>query len=70
MACEQVELASVPFVSFVANKNANNADRQLLLRAARLCAPLARQVWGEYDRVKLNDLVAPKGGTNVRQAAG
>jgi hypothetical protein len=27
-------------------------------------------VWGEYDRVKLVDLVAPKMESNVRQAAG
>jgi hypothetical protein len=70
MACEQVELASVPFVSFVANKNANNqtANYSFVLRG--YVRHWLGQVWGEYDRVKLNDLVAPRGGTSVRQAAG
>jgi hypothetical protein len=27
-------------------------------------------VWGEFDRVKLVDLVSPKVESNVRQAAG
>jgi hypothetical protein len=70
MACEQVELASVHFVSFVANKNANNqaANYSFVLRG--YVRHWLGQVWGEYDRVKLNDLVAPRGGTSVRQAAG
>ena len=43
MACEQVELASVPYVSFVANKAADGQAGGLFVRAARLCAALARQ---------------------------
>ena len=46
MACEQVELASVPFVSFVANKGGRRPDRELFVRAARLCPPLAGQCVG------------------------
>ena len=46
MACEQVEVASEPFVSFIANKNAKGEAGQLFLRAARLCAALARQCLG------------------------
>ncbi len=46
MAYEQVELASVPFVTFIANKGPKRRRRQLLLRAARLCAALARQCVG------------------------
>ena len=46
MACEQVEVASTPFVSFVANKDGARRRRQLFVRAARLCAPLARQCLG------------------------
>ncbi len=46
MACEQVEVASVPYVSFVANKNAKGEAGQLFIRAARLCPPLARQCLG------------------------
>ena len=43
MACEQVEIASVPYVSFVANKAGEQPGRQLFVRAARLCPTLARQ---------------------------
>ena len=43
MAYEQVEVASVPFLKFVANKGLQRRGRQLLLRAARLCPALARQ---------------------------
>jgi len=70
MACEQVELASVPFVSFVANKNANNQAGNYSFVLRGYVRHWLGQVWGEYDRVKLNDLVAPRGGTGVRQAAG
>ena len=42
MACEQVELASVPSLSFVANKGDDEERGQLLVRAARLCPALAR----------------------------
>ena len=43
MACEQVELASVPYVSFVANKGGGRPGGGLFVRAARLCPALARQ---------------------------
>ena len=46
MACEQVEIASVPYVSFVANKARRRPGRQLFVRAARLCPALARQRLG------------------------
>ena len=70
MACEQVELASIPFVTFVANKTAasESANYSFVLRG--YVRHWLGQVWGEYDRVKLNDLVAPKAETQVRQAAG
>jgi hypothetical protein len=50
MACEQVEIAAVPYVSFVANKGAGG-------QAAAFCHWLGN-VWAEFDRVKLIDLVA------------
>jgi len=64
MACEQVEVASVPFVSFVANKNAKGepADNSFVLRG--YVRHWLRQVWGEFDRVNLIDLVAPKAEKN------
>jgi hypothetical protein len=60
MACEQVELASQPFVSFIANKNAKGeaANYSFVLRG--YVRHWLGNVWGEYDRVKLTELVAPK----------
>jgi hypothetical protein len=68
MACEQVEVAGVPYVSFVANKNGKNeaANYSFVLRG--YVRHWLGNVWGEFDRVKLIDLVAPKMDTNVRQA--
>ncbi len=70
MACEQVEVAGVPYVSFIANKNAKSepANYSFVLRG--YVRHWLGNVWGEYDRVKLVDLVSPKMESNVRQAAG
>jgi hypothetical protein len=70
MAYEQVEVASVPFVSFVGNKGAKAepANYSFVLRG--YVRHWLGNVWGEFDRVKLVDLVSPKMETNVRQAAG
>jgi hypothetical protein len=69
MACEQVEVASVPYVSFVANKNAKGeaANYSFVLRG--YVRHWLGNVWGEYDRVKLVDLVSSKAESNVRQVA-
>jgi hypothetical protein len=58
MACEQVELASVPFLTFVANKSANGeaANYSFVLRG--YVRHWLGNVWAEYDRIKLNDIVA------------
>ena len=57
MACEQVELASVPFVSFVANKGMESqpADYSFVLRG--YVRHWLGNVWAEFDRVRLNDIV-------------
>ncbi len=70
MACEQVEVASVPYVSFVASKNAKGeaANYSFVLRG--YVRHWLGQVWSEYDRVKLIDLVAPRMESSYRQAAG
>jgi anion-transporting ArsA/GET3 family ATPase len=70
MACEQVELAGIPYVSFVANKSVKNepANYSFVLRG--YVRHWLGQVWSEYDRVKLIDLVAPKAESPVRQVAG
>ena len=62
MACEQVGVPSVPYVSFVANKNAKGeaAKYSFVLRAYVRHWP--DNVWGEFDRVKLVDLVSRKMG--------
>ena len=70
MACEQVEVAGVPYVSFVANKNAKGevVNNSFVLRG--YVRHWLGQVWGEFHRVKLLDLVSPKLERNLRQVAG
>ena len=46
MACEQVELASVPYLILHRQQEAERRGRHLFLRAARLRPPLARQRLG------------------------
>jgi len=60
MACEQVELASVPYLSFIANKgpNGDTATYSFVLRG--YVRHWLGNVWAEYDRIKLTDLVSPK----------
>ncbi len=66
MACEQVELASVPYVSFVANKagDGESANYSFVLRG--YVRHWLGNVWAEFDRVKLIDMVAPE---NQRKGA-
>ena len=69
MACEQVELAGTPFVSFVGNKTLNGepANNSFVLRG--YVRHWLGNVWAEYDRAKLIDIIMPKVETgNVRQA--
>jgi hypothetical protein len=70
MACEQVEVAGVPYVGFVANKNGKGeaANYSFVLRG--YVRHWLGNVWGEFDRVKLADLVSPKMENTVRQFAG
>ncbi|MGB7260116.1 MAG: hypothetical protein ACRECC_13360 [Pseudolabrys sp.] len=70
MACEQVEVASVPFVNFIGNKNGKGdpANYSFVLRG--YVRHWLGNVWNEYDRVKLIDLVGSKSENNARQAAG
>ena len=60
MACEQVEIASVPYVSFVANKAADGqaANYSFVLRG--YVRHWLGNVWAEFDRIKLIDMVAPE----------
>jgi hypothetical protein len=56
MACEQVEVAAVPFLSFIADKGTRNdaAGYSFVLRG--YVRHWLGHVWSEYDRVKLYDL--------------
>jgi len=60
MACEPVEIASVPYVSFVANKAADSqaANYSFVLRG--YVQHWLGNVWAEFDRIKLIDMVAPE----------
>jgi hypothetical protein len=70
MACEQVELAGVPYVSFVANKDIEGelANYSFVLRG--YVRHWLSQVWNEFDRVRLVDLVASKFEKNARKLVG
>jgi len=58
MAYEQVEVASVPFLTFVANKGpkGDSANYSFVLRG--YVRHWLGNVWAEYDRIKLNDIIA------------
>jgi hypothetical protein len=58
MATEQVELASVPFVTFVANKRANGDPAAYSFVLRGYVRHWLGNVWAEYDRIGLSDIVA------------
>ena len=62
MAYEQVEVASVPFLKFVANTDADDrpANYSFVLRG--YVRHWLGNVWGEFDRIKLTDIVGSKEG--------
>ena len=59
MACEQVELASVPYLNFIGNKGPNGEGAAYSFVLRGYVRHWLGQVWNEYDRVKLIDLVSP-----------
>src|SRR6266481_952536 len=60
MACEQVELSAVPFATFIADKKANGepAGNSFVLRG--YVRHWLNNVFAEYDRVRLTDIVDSK----------
>jgi hypothetical protein len=60
MSSEQVELASVPYITFVANKSPNGdaAAYSFVLRG--YVRNWLGNVWAEYDRIKLLDIATGK----------
>jgi hypothetical protein len=70
MAYEQVEVASVPFLKFVANKDVDNeaADHSFVLRG--YVRHWLTNVWREFDRIKLTDLVGSSKSARIERKAG
>jgi hypothetical protein len=60
MATEQVELASVPFVSFVANKKPNGETAAYSFVLRGYVRHWLGNVWAEYDRVRLTEVVGAR----------
>jgi len=57
MACEQVELASIPYFTFVSNRTARGEQAQYSFVLRGYVRHWLGQVWGEFDRIKLGDIV-------------
>src|SRR5262249_41058973 len=60
MACEQVDLACVSFLSFIANKKPNGDPAAYSFGRRGYVRHWLGNVWAEYDRIKLTDLVAAR----------
>jgi hypothetical protein len=69
MAFEQVEVASVPFLKFVANKGVNDepADYSFVLRG--YVRHWLTNVWREFDRINLTDLVGSSKSARIERKA-
>ena len=61
MASEQVELASVPYLSFIANKKLNGEAAAYSFVLRGYVRHWLGNVWAEYDRIALADLAASRG---------
>ena len=58
MAYEQVEVASVPFLTFVANKGQKGDATNYSFVLRGYVRHWLGNVWAEYDRIKLNDIIS------------
>src|SRR6202163_2114624 len=58
MAIEQVDLASVPFVTFIANKKRNGEPATYSFVLRGYVRHWLGNVWAEYDRIRLHDIVS------------
>src|SRR5689334_3048137 len=68
MAAEQVELASVPFGTFIANKKQSGDPAAYSFVLRGYVRHWLGNVWAEYDRVGLTDIVDAK--ESLRELAG
>jgi hypothetical protein len=67
MAYEQVEVASVPFLKFVANKGQRDESASYSFVLRGYVRHWLGNVWGEFDRIKLTDIVGKeKGGAQTK----
>jgi hypothetical protein len=69
MAAEQVELASVPFVTFIANKKQNGDPAAYSFVLRGYVRHWLGNVWAEYDRIRLTEIVAAEPEEGVRAQA-
>ena len=69
MATEQVDLASVPFVSFVANKNKSGEAAAYSFVLRGYVRHWLGNVWAEYDRIGLADIAAVRTAPELRAQA-
>jgi hypothetical protein len=60
MATEQVELASVPYLTFIANKKQSGEPAAYSFVLRGYVRHWLGNVWAEYDRIALPDIVAAK----------
>jgi hypothetical protein len=58
MACEQVELASVPFTAFIANRKPGGESAAYSFVLRGYVRHWLNNVWNEYDRIRLNEVMA------------
>src|ERR1700674_488337 len=63
MATEQVELASVPYLTFIANKKQSGEPASYSFVLRGYVRHWLGNVWAEYDRISLTDIVAAKAPT-------
>jgi hypothetical protein len=69
MATEQVELASVPFVTFIANKKQNGDPAAYSFVLRGYVRHWLGNVWAEYDRIRLTDIVGVQAEADARALA-
>jgi hypothetical protein len=69
MATEQVDLASVPYVTFIANKKQNGEPAAYSFVLRGYVRHWLGNVWAEYDRIRLTEIVAAQGEPGARAQA-
>ena len=62
MAFEQVEVAAVPFVTFIANKSASGEPSSYSFVLRGYVRHWLGNVWAEYDRVRLPEILPVQAG--------